>query len=1354
MASSNSNIGSHARPSYRDIYSDSSESEVGQASQANARRTISQRSIQTHFRTTVSDPSSLRAETTAHPPISPSRSRGARHNFNLRSRRRGDGSSTITAPSRADSAHQRGSGGRQNPLPQAPLHLEDDFEDDLTSDAFTQDFFDAQAWAARTDADTDANANADTNTHSTRSIFRSLFGSTSNEDVEDHQDYTEMDRLFGETRTTFRGQSISSNHVLANIGNPARKRTRESLDMAVTDTKVVLDTLNSHGVVAVLPYSSGTPDPRASDIWPNLRDSAKLPTRYYRFNKSKSKSKSKQASEETRSLRRPTKILKTEEKPTGPEDIADEGIPAGHRSVWNLPVELMAQIAGHLNRDDIKSMRLVSRELDYYVSQVIFRTVVVPFNTEIYGMIGEQKLDLKGKKKAKVGSTYTWTNANGDDVYNGHGLDVFKGFGKHILRFGMSFEVNEDALAKPPEKLLTEKYTSFWGSYHWPLEEYCRFADVAGLETAADETPRMKTAFSELSRVNELALSIDSGLGWLSGPDRSIRTRILQRSPKVFGAVKDITDRRAQAQQELWEYIESCHRDADKDIKLATLYKLEAAHPLKDLQELCTANHDQPEIPFLDPHVVQSAVPYDVAESELPTSFEDLEVLDRFVSAPESTGAGVLFSSESNHEIGQLMSPIIPSHLTHAQKEWLLETEWAQRAFLSSYMLSIIDNPTTFERIHTLNIARLSDRYIPMLNRNDFWDSLPNLKDVTLMAIPGWRTVNKDEAGFVETPKINPAGGIDPFYELLDSVISPRRNITRLTVGWATGGEHAEGVHARNRLILPAPLLTYDKAITYEVSSVQEELLEFEFVEHLTLKNCWITPLAVLQFVELHDKHNLQHLVFDSVSMTAMPRPSQHLNGHHANGGANNHVAAANHLAAAVNPHAAAVAVNQLQAIHAAHQAHQNFLLQAAPPLPLPPPPPHHQGAQQVQHIAHQLHHGGQNNAPNGHQIQMLYAGGHPAPNLHAAYQAQLTMVHGGNLVQHNPYAPYQAPNNGVPAGPQAQNLMNHGGNYLVWAPHMFGGHNAQNHTFVGNHALNNAFQGGNQVNLPLNQPMQGQPPAFNPGQLFLAHIQAVQQQVQHIQNQAGPAFNAPLNALQTQLQAQNQLAQLQANGNAFHQAQVYNNQAATLNALVTQVNAIQQQLIHHFAAQNAAQNAAHNAAQQVVQPPPNPQTALKSAPREGSWMNVIDIVTPGPNLSDFGSHHSKANEERTTNLQSIEFISCGYVSLPYNGNLDQQALNPANGVASFTRHPAFTKRYATLAPAMLSSKWPLLASIVPYIDATEMAALNAGWFLESGWADAEEATAVEFDGGPPGGTGRFTGIVRKEDKVQTAETS
>lgn len=148
--------------------------------------------------------------------------------------------------------------------------------------------------------------------------------------------------------------------------------------------------------------------------------------------------------------------------------------------------------------------------------------------------------------------------------------------------------------------------------------------------------------------------------------------------------------------------------------------------------------------------------------------------------------------------------------------------------------------------------------------------------------------------------------------------------------------------------------------------------------------------------------------------------------------------------------------------------------------------------------------------------------------------------------------------------------------------------------------------------------------------------------------------------------------------------------------------------------------------------------------------MNVLDIISPGLNLSDFDSEFSEADADRTTSLTSIQFISCGYVRLPY-APFDQSEIESRNRVA---RNPLISKKYNVLSPAMLYAKWGLLGEIIQEISLNELVALNAAWDLETGWPDEEEARAVEFDGLLPGGSGRITGIVRKEDRLVEASAS
>ncbi|KAF2492489.1 hypothetical protein BU16DRAFT_466962 [Lophium mytilinum] len=965
-----------------------------------------------------------------------------------------------------------------------------------------------------------------------------------------------------------------------------------------------MSVLEKKGAVSAVLYHSERAQPNATDVWPDIRDSSKIPSRYFPISDQFSNgSRLKRRGLNVLDSIRPSKILKL--KVRSRWDLRPD-VPGWPKE--RLPTEMFEEIASYLSRDDIKSMRLVSREFDKHVSQVLFRTVVVPFNTEIYGMLGQdRKPDYKGKGKVKieVNKGLSWKNANGDDVYNGHGLDVFRGFGPHIRKYGMSFDVDEEALAKPPFKGTTENHASFWGNYEWPFEEYRRFDDVAGLELAADETPKMKTAFSMLQKVQELALSLDSGLGWLKGPDRSIRARIIRKQPEVFGPSKEIPDRKEQAQQELWDYLNRVHDEARIDLKTATLYRMAVNIPFKELRPIIDA-HAVPEMlskfPYLDPCLVAEATldEYTVDDRRDDSDLASvLALAETSVPDPVLTptpSVGVLYSSSTPpSDVAQLRSSIVPTKLSKAQKEWLMETEWAQRAFLSSYMLAVMDNPTTFETVHTLNVARISSRYASALCRQDFWDALPQLKTVTIQVLPDWRNVVKDEAGYVETPRVDPQHAIEPFYQLLKDMISPRKNIKNLTIGWAAGGEHAEGIHARNKHILPAPVLLSSDALLLHPSQIGGVMLSFPYVQQLTLRNCWVTPPALQELVKKHDKTRLTKLTLQSVSLTAMPR----------------------------------VLANQNAAQNANQNANQNL---------------------------------------NG------------VFNLQNQLQAMANVQQAHNAAQ----------NNGVGNQPNAAGL---------------------------------------QLGLPNGAAQQGGPPQ----QLIALQIQALQLQINHLQNQQGA---------QAQAQIPNMQAQLQAHLHVQNQLQAHIPPGFPPGFVAPQQQQ-QAQQVHQLVQQHQQQQQA---------PPPLPQVSAQSAvrtqPREGSWPYILDIISPGQNLADFGSSHSHADADRESSLRELELVSCGYVRLPH-ANLDESGLEPAH---AFLRHPFFSKRYNALAPAMLSSKDALMGEIVQEVDAVECAAVNVAWFLNTGWEDDSEAVAVEFDGCLRGGEGRFSGVLRASDRVAGAE--
>ncbi|KAF2162180.1 hypothetical protein M409DRAFT_69384 [Zasmidium cellare ATCC 36951] len=544
-----------------------------------------------------------------------------------------------------------------------------------------------------------------------------------------------------------------------------------------------------------------------------------------------------------------------------------------------LPKEIFDLITDFLDRQDVKSMRLVCREFENMVSDTLFNASVVPFNTELYDMIDEdakvstrssqatpQAMD-KGKGRARdapevsldtLHAGLQWQNDKNDvegKVYRGHGLRVFQGFGPHIKRFGMSFEVAESQLARPPVKKELDLVESYHGGYEWPPQQYTRFANLAGLERTADETLRMKAAFANLTKVQELGLSVESGLGWLNGPDKSLRARIFERPSPVFGQSHARLPEGLQETKDFWAALQACHTKVggNSSMKEVTLAKRSIAKPIPELPGLQDTQ-------FADPSLWPTV------------AAANINAATSTCGSPEEMALeGVLFTTISPTESGLPWDKcaLAPSELRKEQKEWLLETEWAQRAFLESYILAIIDNPLVVANVRTLNVAKISSSFLPILGRSSFWDALPNLKDVTIHVKPDWRTVEKDNAGFAETRALSPSEAVRSFHKsVLRDRICLRPSITKLNIGWFGGGEHAEGIFARNNNLLPAPITAPEHCIAPAAGFG----LVFKFVEELTLHNCWMTPPALEELVRNHSNKSLKKLTLDSVSITTHPR--------------------------------------------------------------------------------------------------------------------------------------------------------------------------------------------------------------------------------------------------------------------------------------------------------------------------------------------------------------------------------------------------------------------------------------------------------------------------------------------------
>lgn len=214
-------------------------------------------------------------------------------------------------------------------------------------------------------------------------------------------------------------------------------------------------------------------------------------------------------------------------------------------------------------------------------------------------------------------------------------------------------------------------------------------------------------------------------------------------------------------------------------------------------------------------------------------------------------------------------TPLVPGHLTPAQKEYLLEMAGAQRAFLTSNTIAVIDNEPVFETVHTLNIATLSSRHISSFRQHDFWAALPNLHTLKMTVSPDWRDIFRDEQIFVDLPTIRPSSVVATLSTFLHNFISPLKSIKHLSLGWLDGGEHATGLFERNKHVLCAPLFL-QPALRHQIAT--DSIVSFPHVTELTLNNCWITPSMLESFVQQHED-TLQVLRLTSVSLTASTKP-------------------------------------------------------------------------------------------------------------------------------------------------------------------------------------------------------------------------------------------------------------------------------------------------------------------------------------------------------------------------------------------------------------------------------------------------------------------------------------------------
>lgn len=587
------------------------------------------------------------------------------------------------------------------------------------------------------------------------------------------------------------------------------------------------------------------------------------------------------------------KIIPNFKHPLGPSGMGWPTKYGGehHRA---LPAEIFLLIGHYLSRDSVQNLRLVNREFERKISRLAFRSVVVAFNPQIYGSVtsvndckgkGKQKAAMSSEEHAMTEREVFEENYDPKESHVKDGMRVFEQWGPEIKKFALTFEVTEDSLKGLVPKKRYVLHDSFWGTYKWPPVQYSRFEHTAELEEKADESSVMTTAFSKLKDIQEFGLSIISGLGWQTGPDVSDRAKLFSAKPVIFGPQYNVPDQSFRDNLLKWEEIVTEQTRTSKQILSASSDSLRFFDITKELptDEFCpkvSFRNQAPKDGEIPPPIMFDSVNM---ESHLSLSqhfhqddafFDDTTVDHQphphtaiaRTSIRINTGARrpAFPVPEADIETNGLK----PASLSVEQDEWLMEMEWAQCAFLSSWCLAVLDNPSVFHGLSKFTIGNLSSGLLGSLQRDDIWGALPNLANLTVLVLPDWRRVSKDVQGNVKSKLIKPSHAQDLFETFLSNIFKKNRSIKTLKVGYIGGGEHAPGMYARNMNVLPAPIMRFRHP---KVGIAIEDTLYLPNVENLILSNCWLTPEATKTFFSRMESTELKTVKFESVSLTADP---------------------------------------------------------------------------------------------------------------------------------------------------------------------------------------------------------------------------------------------------------------------------------------------------------------------------------------------------------------------------------------------------------------------------------------------------------------------------------------------------
>ncbi|KAK5561907.1 hypothetical protein LTR46_000712 [Exophiala xenobiotica] len=554
-------------------------------------------------------------------------------------------------------------------------------------------------------------------------------------------------------------------------------------------------------------------------------------------------------------------------------------------SLIDLNEDHWTDIAAHLSSQDIKNLRLVNRSLSQVLDPIMFRNVVIAF--------GKSFFDVDNP---------SWDSRSGRPPSN----SMLKRHGENINQFGIAFEYDLAGLTNAKEKIIEREQDAWFGKFTWPTEHYPRYPALQALEDLVDHNrPLLREAFKYVTKASELGLCIDSGHGWIEGPDISdlaLYKRRSNKGSKVFGKTfinEDCWTTLARNQYFKWAQQNTINETIKRLKERTSRIPLDAFPPDGVSHETA---YFADEIKFLENLKARDIESFRMQRTQLDTrreahiggfAFDQTTEEDYYAGAgtvdqaPQSDdyeaqwplifGGYNLAAEAGGHNkplhdktANPACSPLLPGTLTESQAQWLMETAWAQRAFLSAYTTAIILNKQNFTTINTLRISRLSSGLLPSLEQREFWKSLPRLRHLQILISPDWRKeyVIGDRA-YAKNMPISPATAAKRFTLFLRLYVTKIESLHSLTIGYVGGGEHAVGMCARNQHILPAPIVD-DPMDWLHLPDRPTLITKFDHVRDLKFENCWFTPWMLREFMNRSKDISLHSLTLESVSMTAL----------------------------------------------------------------------------------------------------------------------------------------------------------------------------------------------------------------------------------------------------------------------------------------------------------------------------------------------------------------------------------------------------------------------------------------------------------------------------------------------------